>query len=105
MGQGVIGDVSAKLVETFAENLAAMLAPEPGMPVALPPVDGKDQAPPVAASSPPPRAAAAQSTLPVGRIAAGVIAGRLAHPRTLAIVAVSYAVVFAAIGFLIGRLV
>ena len=28
MGQGVIADVSAKLVETFAANLAAMLAPD-----------------------------------------------------------------------------
>ena len=46
-----------------------------------------------------------QGTLPVGRIAAGVIAGRLANPRTLGIVAVCYAIVFAAIGFAIGRVV
>jgi uncharacterized protein len=108
MGQGVIGDVAAKLIETFAENLAAMLAAEGGAAPAT--ADGPGapdvatDAPPVAAA-PAPARPGAPSALPVGRIAAGVIAGRLANPRTLATVAVGYAIVFAALGFLIGRVV
>lgn len=130
MGQGVLGDVSAKLVEAFAENLATMLEPPPGeggSPDAAPPTGGEAAGPVAtgaggpaessgAAASPQAgapggrpavqRAAApAQSTLPVGKIAASVIAGRLADPRNLVVVALTYAVVFAAIGFVIGRLV
>jgi hypothetical protein len=41
--------------------------------------------------------------LPVGEIAAGVIAGRLGKPRTLLAVTAAFAVVFLAIGFVIGR--
>jgi carbon monoxide dehydrogenase subunit G len=111
MGQGVIADVAARLVEPFAENLAAMLAADegpPGTPVAAAaspadraqPVAGAELAP---APTTPQRDTSSQSALPVGKIAAGVIAGRLANPRTLAIVAVIYAVACAAIGFLIGR--
>ncbi|MGH2850612.1 MAG: SRPBCC family protein [Solirubrobacteraceae bacterium] len=93
MGQGVIGDVAAKLIETFAGNLAAMLEPSEPSPSA---VDGPE----------PPSAPAPQGdTLPVGRIAAGVIAGRLANPRTLALTTVAFALVFLAIGFAIGRAV
>lgn len=100
MGQGVIGDVSAKLVETFAANLAAMLGPAAGeAPPATAAAVGAPEAP-----APPPHPPA-DTALPVGRIAAGVIAGRLANPRTLGTVALTYAIVFAAIGFLIGRLV
>ncbi len=116
MGQGVIGDVAAKLVETFAGNLAAMLAADAD---AAGPLGGPDgaasssadaprpvaMAQPAAPSAAAPGAGSGQDALPVGRIAAGVIAGHLANPRTLAIVAVCYAVVFAAIGFAIGRLV
>jgi hypothetical protein len=36
MGRGVIDDVSARVVETFAQNLAAMLAPEGARAVAAP---------------------------------------------------------------------
>ena len=90
MGQGVIGDVAAKLIETFAANLAAMLEPSEPTPSAA-----EAPAPPSPASS----------TLPVGRIAAGVIAGRLANPRTLVLTTVAFAVVFLAIGFAVGRAV
>jgi carbon monoxide dehydrogenase subunit G len=101
MGQGVIADVSAKLVETFAENLAAMLAAgdaaggSGGVPTATATVS-------VPAAVP--RPAPAKSTVPVGKIAAAVIAGRLGNPRTLLLVAVVYAAIFLAIGFLIGWL-
>ena len=30
MGQGIINDVSARIVETFSQNLAAMLSERPG---------------------------------------------------------------------------
>jgi carbon monoxide dehydrogenase subunit G len=108
MGQGVIADVSAKLVETFAGNLAAMLEPavDTNGPGAVPATGASGGAAPAAdaaIAAPAPARAAPQSTLPVGKIAAGVIAGRLSNPRTLAVVAVSYAIVFAALGFLIGR--
>ena len=106
MGQGVIADVAGKLVETFAENLAAMLAPGAA---AVPPSGATAIPSPGATQSstdaPSPGAAPSvpHSTLPVGRIAASVIAGRLANPRTLVAVSLVYAVVFLAIGFLIGR--
>jgi uncharacterized protein len=94
MGQGVIGDVAAKLIETFAANLAAMLGPS------------LEQA--AAGDAPAPAAAPAApvvDALPVGRIAAGVIAGRLANPRTFVLTSVVFALVFLAIGFGIGRAV
>lgn len=113
MGQSVIGDVSAKLIETFAANLAAMLSDGGGpahvqaaaSAAASPAGDSSDTAAaPVAESAEAPRPAApAQSALPAGKIAAAVVAGRLANPRTLLAVTVVFAMVFLAIGFLIGR--
>jgi carbon monoxide dehydrogenase subunit G len=103
MGQGVIADVSAKLVEAFAANLATMLAPAAPAaerPAGASPASGDAAAEAPAAS----RAPSGQNALPAGRIAASVIAGRLANPRTLAIVAVGYAVLCAAVGFAFGRL-
>jgi carbon monoxide dehydrogenase subunit G len=108
MGQGIIADVSAKLVETFAENLAAMLADGEAAGGAAAVDGGRGGTPtatatvsvPAAAPTPAP----AKSTVPVGKIAAAVIAGRLVNPRTLLLVAVAYAAIFLAIGFLIGRL-
>jgi carbon monoxide dehydrogenase subunit G len=67
MGQGVIQDVSASLVKTFAANLEEMLA---------------EDAP--TESEPAPHAQASES-LPVGSIAADVAKGRLREPRSLAI--------------------
>jgi hypothetical protein len=95
MGKSVIADVAAALVATFAENLAAMLAPEP---VSVP--EPTDEIAP----APAPRPAASES-LPVARIAASVIATRLSNPRTLAIATTIFAVICIAIGFAIGRLV
>jgi uncharacterized protein len=111
MGQSVIGDVSAKLIETFAANLAAMLSdgggasdiPAAASAGAAPASDSSDTtAVRVGAfAGAPGPAAPPQSALPAGKIAAAVVAGRLANPRTL--VTVVFAVVFLAIGFLIGR--
>ena len=101
MGQGVIADVAGKLVETFAENLAAMLAPA----ATVVPASGHQEGSPATPAPPAsPAPAMPQSSLPVGKIAASVIAGRLANPRTLLLVSVGFAIAFLAIGFLIGRL-
>jgi carbon monoxide dehydrogenase subunit G len=103
MGQGVIADVAGKLVETFAENLAAMLAPN-ATAVPAPAPGSQEGAPADSAPPPTPSPSGPHSSLPVGKIAASVIAGRLANPRTLLVVSVAFAIVFLAIGFLIGRL-
>jgi carbon monoxide dehydrogenase subunit G len=66
MGRGVIEDVSGRIVETFAQNLAAMLAPESAR---------------AAASEPAPPQPAEEAALPVGRIVGSVIATRLRDPR------------------------
>lgn len=85
MGQGVIQDVSATLVDTFARNLAEMLSA--GAPAEQPPAEaapaGADAEP-----APAPAAAAAEQSLPVGAIAASVVRGRLRDPRTLAVLGV-----------------
>jgi uncharacterized protein len=93
MGQGVIQDVSAKLVETFAQNLQAMLesrAPEANGGAETAPAPA---APPPAATPPPPE----EASLPVGKIVAGVLAGRLRNPRTLGAATLVLAIVFLAI--------
>lgn len=76
MGQGVIQDVSATLVDTFAKNLAEMLSA--GDPAEAPPAEAEP------ASAPP----AAEQSLPVGAIAASVVKGRLRDPRTLVLLGV-----------------
>jgi carbon monoxide dehydrogenase subunit G len=115
MGQGVIGDVAARLVAEFAANLQQLLAAEPGtapQAAAAEPDRPASAATPASepapagatAPGPPPEAAPASSTaLPVGRIAAGVIAGRLSDPRTLLMAIATLAAVFTAIGYRIGR--
>ena len=98
MGQGVIVDVAAKLVETFAANLAAMLMGE-GAPAEGAPAEASAREPTPVAAAPAP----AESTLPVGEIAASVIAGRLAKPRALLLATAALALLFGAIGYAIGR--
>jgi carbon monoxide dehydrogenase subunit G len=107
MGRGVIGDVAGKLIEEFAANLAQMLgtgAPAPAAPSsqAQPSTAPPTEAPPVAPAPPAP-APPPSSSLPVGKIAAGVVGGRLSDPRTLLISAGAFAAIFMAIGFRIGR--
>jgi carbon monoxide dehydrogenase subunit G len=115
MGQGVIGDVAQKLVEEFASNLAQMLESKNGEAAAPAasetPAASAGHAPAAAVapgsteppSSPPPRVSPARGSLPVGKIAAGVIAGRLNNPRTLLIATAAFAAIFGAIGYVIGR--
>jgi uncharacterized protein len=85
MGQGVLRDVSGRLVDTFAQNLAAMLeggAPpaqaEPA-PVATPAAEHAAAPPPPPQPSPPPADA-----LDLGSLGGAVIARRLEDPRVLA---------------------
>jgi carbon monoxide dehydrogenase subunit G len=110
MGRGVIQDVSAKIVDTFARNLAAMLSGEPA-PAPASPSSAAAAAPAAPAAPPSPEAAPAgaggpgtataqpsrteptpaprttqpadESALPVGQIVGSVIASRLKDPRVI----------------------
>ena len=109
MGQGVIQDVAGRLVDTFAENLAAML--EGGAPAAAapePPPAAREQgsAPsaererPDTPPPPPPRAAApAEEALDLGSLGGAVIADRLQDPRRL----LGALALVALVAYLLGR--
>jgi carbon monoxide dehydrogenase subunit G len=93
MGQGVLQDVSGRLVDTFAKNLAAMLegggrpetpgldtaAPE-AMPAASTPAAGAAQD----ARREPAVRAESEEALDLGSLGGAVLAERLKDPRTLA---------------------
>jgi carbon monoxide dehydrogenase subunit G len=109
MGQGVIGDVSARIIDTFAQNLAAMLAGE-GEPAPAPPAaeaaPGAEAAPAEPAPPAPPAAQPQQEEepgLPVLAIAGSVVAGRMRDPRVLVATLVAVAAVFFALGRRSGR--
>jgi carbon monoxide dehydrogenase subunit G len=94
MGQGVLQDVSRRLVETFAGNLATML--EGGGAQAGPPE------PAAAASEPAPEAAPAsgpEDALDLGTLGGAVVLERLRDPRVLG-AALALA---ALLGFVLGR--
>ena len=93
MGQGVLQDVSSRLVDTFAQNLAAMLAggEAPAAPAG---------APPESTHTPPPRPAPEPAeALDLGALGGAMIADRLKEPGNLA--AVLFVAAF--VGFLLGR--
>jgi carbon monoxide dehydrogenase subunit G len=113
MGQGVIGDVAEKLIDTFAGNLAGMLAagaapaasgttpppePAPAQDAAHAAEAGPAPGPAPSSVRPP-----ADASLPVGEIAASVIAGRLRNPRTLLLAVGAVALASGALGYAIGR--
>src|SRR5215217_1031894 len=77
MGQGVLQDVSRRLVETFAGNLATML--EGGAPAE--PARAAAGAP---ARPQEPAAAEPESALDLGSLGGAVVADRLKDPRTAA---------------------
>jgi uncharacterized protein len=121
MGGRMVGDVSAKMVDTFATNLAAMLegpAAGDGATDESPAVGADESTPatveaaateatkaspvrdrPPLREAPPPPAEPAQAELNALDLAGSVIAGRLSEPKALA------AVVGAAfvLGFVLGR--
>jgi carbon monoxide dehydrogenase subunit G len=92
MGRGVLQDVSGRLVETFAQNLATMLEsggrpPEPEVP-----------AQPMRGDAPPPRPAPEPAeALDLGSVGGAVIGRRLKDPRLIAVL------VAFVLGFLLGR--
>jgi carbon monoxide dehydrogenase subunit G len=94
MGQGVLQDVSGRLVETFAKNLATMLeggqAPAPAV------AEPAREAPAPEPARPAPEPAEA---LDLGSLGGAVVAERLKDPRALGGL---MAVVFA-LGVLVGR--
>ena len=111
MGRGIMQDVSARIVDQFSENLAAMLAgpgeaPAPAEAVA-PGEEPAGAAAPAAASTgaaapaspPPPKPKAASAELSATDVAGAVVMGRLREPKGLA-AALGIA---ALIGFLLGR--
>jgi uncharacterized protein len=79
MGQGVLQDVSGRLVQTFAQNLAAMLegGEAPPAPEAAP---GAEAAREAAPAQPAPEPAEA---LDLGSLGGAVVAERLRDPRVL----------------------
>src|SRR3954453_10236654 len=95
MSRGIVQDVSAKLVQTFADNLADMLtepteetdataAPPPPSPSSESPAPPPPPEAPAPPPPPPPRRQA--DALDVGDLAGGVLASRLRDPRTLAVI-------------------
>jgi carbon monoxide dehydrogenase subunit G len=115
MGQGVLQDVSGRLVETFAQNLAAMLegADEPAAASAGDAATaGAAADEPAAATGParerasagePARGTAQADALDIGSIGGAVIAERLRDPRALAGLLGAVALVFYLLGRLSGR--
>ena len=108
MGQGVLQDVSGRLVATFAKNLAAMLegggppeAPtaETAAPEATPAGSIPAAAPTEEARREPARRAESQEALDLGSLGGAVAADRLKDPRTLGGMLALVALVF----FLLGR--
>jgi len=100
MGQGIIGDVSARLIDTFAVNLAQMLAASEQPTVEQSAVAAEQPAQPAAARPSPPPAqppepSAESEGLPILSIAGGVIAQRLRNPRVIAGIAGAAIVVWA----------
>jgi carbon monoxide dehydrogenase subunit G len=81
MGQGVLQDVSGRLVETFAKNLATMLeggaAPGAGAGAGA----AEPQVPPPRTAPPPP----AEEALDLGAVGGQVLAQRLADPRVVGV--------------------
>jgi carbon monoxide dehydrogenase subunit G len=78
MGRGIIQDVSARLVDQFAQNLATMLSEgEAADDGADATESGTEQAPP------PPRAEPAESSVDALAVAGGVVRDRLRSPRAV----------------------
>jgi carbon monoxide dehydrogenase subunit G len=96
MGQGVLQDVSGRLVQTFAANLAEMLARGEA------PTEAGEPAQPMAEEPPEPQRAAEQKepeALDLGSLGGQMLADRLKDPRVLG----GALAVVALVAFLLGR--
>jgi uncharacterized protein len=93
MGQGVLQDVSRRLVDTFAANLSTML--EGGAPAE----PASAAAEPARPSEPLAPAAEPESALDLGSLGGAVAADRLKDPRVVA----ALLALVAAVAFLLGR--
>jgi carbon monoxide dehydrogenase subunit G len=82
MSRGVIQDVSGKIVEQFAENLATMLEGEPEAPAPEPETPAEPEAP--RAAPPPPEEEPSLSAI---ELAGAVAKGRLRDPKTIGVIA------------------
>jgi carbon monoxide dehydrogenase subunit G len=94
MGQGVLQDVSGRLVQTFAQNLAAMLeGREAAAPEAAPAAEpAREPIAPQPATEP-------ADALDLGSLGGAVVAERLRDPRVLGALLAAVALIF----FLLGR--
>ena len=82
MGRGIIQDVSARLVDEFAQNLATMLSEGEA---AEPQGNGAAATEPGTEKPPPPsRPEPAESSVDALAVASGVIGDRLRNPKVLA---------------------
>jgi carbon monoxide dehydrogenase subunit G len=79
MGQGVLQDVSGRLIDTFARNLAAMLAGEQAEPAAAPAAAAEPAEPAPARAAQPPT----EDALDLGALGGQIIGERLRDPRRL----------------------
>jgi carbon monoxide dehydrogenase subunit G len=112
MGQGVIRDVSAKLVEEFSRNLESMLAGGEAEAAAAPSPTGAAEAAAAPAARPgdpapnaPDQPSAGDASLAAGPILASVVADRLRNPRTLTFALIALALLFTGLGLLLGWLI
>ena len=97
MGQGVLQDVSRRLVETFAGNLATML--EGGGPAAAPPPAGEARTGQEPARPGDTAAAEPEPALDLGSLGGAVVVERLKSPAAIA----GMLALAALVAFLLGR--
>jgi len=83
MGQGVLQDVSGRLVETFAQNLAAMLEGG-GAPEIAPAAAAAEESAPAGETAAPAAPPEPADALDLGSLGGAVVAERLRDPRALA---------------------
>jgi uncharacterized protein len=95
MGQGVLQDVSGRLVQTFAQNLAAMLEGRQEQPE---PAKAEDAPEPAAAPRPEPPPQPADA-LDLGSLGGAMVTERLRDPRAVGGLLAAVALVF----YLLGR--